>query len=291
MKIYVFVVTYNRLSLLKKTIGSLRNQTYPIDKLCVVNNGSTDGTYEWLSEQSDLYVINQDNLGGAGGFGRGVQYAYEDGADWIWMMDDDVFPESDCLETLLKYKERSLCMQPARYFSDGVYVPWGYHYDISIDSEEKLPSSNYSKELFSVNTGCFEGMLIHRSIVSKIGFPDKRFFITNDDRIYGYLASKYTDLVLVRDARLNREASSKDVKYSPFYTYYSYRNFHLRNEYSKTLTGKPFPLRVKIAYLLRVLKNSLFGYSYLETSLRNKMRLAIWNGFIHCLQKKEGKTF
>ena len=76
MKVYVFIVTYNRLSLLKKTINSLRKQTYPIDNLCVINNGSTDGTYEWLLEQQDLTVIHQENLGGAGGFSRGVQYAY-----------------------------------------------------------------------------------------------------------------------------------------------------------------------------------------------------------------------
>ena len=68
MKVYVFIVTYNRLSLLKKTINSLRKQTHPIDNLCVINNGSTDGTYEWLLEQQDLTVIHQENLGGAGGF-------------------------------------------------------------------------------------------------------------------------------------------------------------------------------------------------------------------------------
>lgn len=131
--------------MLKKTINSLRKQTYPIDNLCVINNGSTDGTYEWLLEQQDLTVIHQENLGGAGGFSRGVQYAYEDGADWIWMMDDDVYPESNCLEQLLKYKEHSLCLQSARYFSDGIYVPWGYRYDLSRDFEEKISADNYKK--------------------------------------------------------------------------------------------------------------------------------------------------
>ena len=291
MKVYVFIVTYNRLSLLKKTINSLRKQTYPIYNLCVINNGSTDGTYEWLLEQQDLTVIHQENLGGAGGFSRGVQYAYEDGADWIWMLDDDVYPESNCLEQLLKYKEHSLCLQSARYFSDGIYVPWGYRYDLSRDFEEKISADNYKKEFFSVNTGCFEGMLIHRSIVAKIGYPDKRFFITSDDRMYGYLASKHTDLILVRDARLNREATSGEVKYSPFYSYYLYRNFHLRDEYCKAITGKSFPLKVKMMYVLSALKNSLIGYSFLEPSLRKKMRTAIWKGFVDCLRKKENKTF
>ncbi len=40
-------------------------------------------------------------------------------------------------------------------------------------------------------------MLIHREIVSKIGFPDKRFFIGGDDTAYGYLASKQTQNIYI----------------------------------------------------------------------------------------------
>ena len=69
----------------------------------VVNNGSTDGITEWLAAQEGLTVINQTNVGGAGGFYTGIQYAYQAGADWIWCMDDEVFPRADCLEQLLPY--------------------------------------------------------------------------------------------------------------------------------------------------------------------------------------------
>ena len=61
-KIYAVVVTFNRLELLKRNIDSLR-QNHPIERIIVVNNGSTDGTREWLSEQSDLLVITQENVG------------------------------------------------------------------------------------------------------------------------------------------------------------------------------------------------------------------------------------
>ena len=43
-------------------------------------------------------------------------------------------------------------------------------------------------------------MLIHRQIVSKIGFPDKRFFVGGDDVAYGYLASKHTRVIYIREA-------------------------------------------------------------------------------------------
>lgn len=291
MKVFAFVVTYNRLNLLKKTIDCLRKQSYPIDKLFIVNNGSTDGTDVWLSQQKDLMVINQDNVGGAGGFYRGVKFAYENNADWIWMMDDDVFPEPYCLEKLLEYRNVSKCIQPARFHSDGVYIQWGYNYILEKDLEVKVPSENHSRNCFSVNVGCFEGMLIHRSVVEKIGYPDARFFITSDDRIYGYLASHYTNVVLVRDAKLIRSSLSHERKISPLYIYYIYRNFHLRSEYCKKISGKEFSLMVKSKYIAGAFKRMLFGYKDIDKSLNMSLKIALLRGVLDCFKRKIGKTY
>ena len=94
--IVAVVVTYNRKELLKKVIASLRNQTIKVNGIIVVDNGTTDGTREWLGSEQGLSVIHQDNVGGAGGFYRGIQEAMHTTAEWIWCMDDDVFPNSDC---------------------------------------------------------------------------------------------------------------------------------------------------------------------------------------------------
>lgn len=102
MKISAVVVTYNRINLLKRTVDCLRaNGT--VNEIVVVNNGSTDGTAEWLDTQADIHVIHQENVGGSGGFYTGIDYAYNSGADWIWCMDDDVFPRADCMERLLEH--------------------------------------------------------------------------------------------------------------------------------------------------------------------------------------------
>ena len=105
MNIIAVVVTYNRIELLKRTVRCLQ-QNKPVSSIVVVNNGSTDATAEWLKTQSGLTVINQANVGGSGGFYTGMQYAYQAGADWIWCMDDDVFPRADCLERLLQHAGR-----------------------------------------------------------------------------------------------------------------------------------------------------------------------------------------
>ena len=94
MKITAVVVTYNRLELLRKVVDGLRRNN--LSDIIVVNNGSTDGTQEWLEAQTHLNVVHQDNVGGSGGFYTGIKKAYDEGADWIWCMDDDVTPIVGC---------------------------------------------------------------------------------------------------------------------------------------------------------------------------------------------------
>ena len=104
------VVTYNRKALLEKVIRSLLAQTVEIGRIIIVNNGPTDGTGEWLAAEYGndprFDVVTQENVGGSGGFYRGIQEASKEKCDWIWCMDDDVFPRENCLETLLNVAER-----------------------------------------------------------------------------------------------------------------------------------------------------------------------------------------
>ena len=118
MNVIAVVVTYNRLELLKRNLSCLRRQTVPLTTLVVVDNGSTDGTGAWLDEQEDVKTIHQTNVGGAGGFYTGMEYARLADADWIWCMDDDVFPRPDCLEQLLAY---------AGYEGVGILTPTSIH--------------------------------------------------------------------------------------------------------------------------------------------------------------------
>jgi hypothetical protein len=64
-----------------------------------------------------------------------------------------------------------------------------------------------------MNTACFEGGLFKRSVIQQIGLPDKRFFIYWDDTLYGYLASKITNPIIVPDfvMRRTREISNLDI--------------------------------------------------------------------------------
>jgi rhamnopyranosyl-N-acetylglucosaminyl-diphospho-decaprenol beta-1,3/1,4-galactofuranosyltransferase len=204
------VVTYNRKNLLLECLEALRKQTRPIQSIYLIDNASTDGTPELLLEKGyikelppkDLaepwekefkiknltdgkiiklyYVRMPKNTGGAGGFHEGVKRAYERGYDWLWLMDDDVEPEKNALETLLKYSTISDFIHPRRKDKNGNIFPWEGYIDLMTGLRVNLNDISFStpkgKSYTCVNVGCFEGPLIHRNLISKIGFPNKFFF-------------------------------------------------------------------------------------------------------------------
>lgn len=190
-KIVCVVVTYNRLPLLKKCIESLRKQTYHSFDILVVNNDSTDGTKEWLAEQNNLIVINQANLGGAGGFYTGTKWGYDKGYDWMWLMDDDGIAEEKQLESLLSAAQR---LQSS--FVNALVCDVNDNDKLSFELvcegktiREVKEAQKYREILNSINP--FNGSLIHRAVMEKIGFIKKEMFIWGDEFDY-YFRAKNT---------------------------------------------------------------------------------------------------
>src|SRR5690606_26599106 len=90
-------------------------------------NDSKDDTYtlvkNFAAQHASLITVNYyntgSNLGGAGGFEYGSRLAYEAGHEWIWLADDDVELEPDCLESLIEHKDAAAILQPMRVNMDG----------------------------------------------------------------------------------------------------------------------------------------------------------------------------
>ena len=188
MKIIAVVVTFNRLELLKRNISCLR-QNKPISKIVVVNNGSTDGTGDWLAGETDLKVITQENVGGSGGFYTGIDYAYNDGADWIWCMDDDVFPRADCLEKMLVHADRKDVgiLAPRRLQEGKIFTHDFLSYNLTNPFKsmykDRIAKMEVNKPL-EISGTAFEGPFIRRDVVERIGLPNKDLFIFCDDTDY-----------------------------------------------------------------------------------------------------------
>lgn len=192
-RISAIVVTYNRLSLLKECIYSLRAQTIKLDEILVINNSSTDGTLEWLNEQKDLTVITQTNSGGAGGFYTGIKTAYEKGHDWFWCMDDDGYPLNNCLEELVSTikKDANISVVGPLVIPElnsnflSFQTPLfdkriKTNLTLNVDEIKKRSEDN----VFNNHAVFFNGILISKKTISKVGFPDKKFFIYGDEVEY-----------------------------------------------------------------------------------------------------------
>lgn len=96
MRASVVIPTYNRLSELQAVVSAVRNQVPEPDfelELVVVNDGSTDGTREWLSAQDmdrDFRAVHQPNAGPARARNRGVEEAT---GELILFLGDDTEPQ------------------------------------------------------------------------------------------------------------------------------------------------------------------------------------------------------
>lgn len=169
-KICSITVTYNRKKLLKKNINLLLSQTYPLDMIYIIDNCSTDGTYEYIKDIIEKnnkikYVCLEENLGGSAGFYEGIKLACNDKMDFLWGMDDDAFPENEALDKLISTYEKlnkECCL-------------WS-----------NCNNNNNMKIIEEVENWMFVGFFIPKSIVEKIGLPRKDFFIYHDDSEYAY---------------------------------------------------------------------------------------------------------
>ncbi|AWF81870.1 glycosyl transferase [Microbulbifer sp. A4B17] len=197
-KIFAVIVTYNRKELLENTLKAVQSQTENIYKIVVVNNCSTDGTHQLLENASQadpkLQVLNlKENIGGAGGFSEGIKYAYKDGADFVWIMDDDCEPKPNALKSLTTnwdllttqniepgficskviWKDDSICEmnQPSPTWD------WARHQDIS-------------KSITKVDCCSFVSVLFSRNAIQSVGLPISDFFIWYDDVEYTKRISK-----------------------------------------------------------------------------------------------------
>lgn len=242
-KICTVVVTYNRLALLKDAIEALKMQTEPSDIL-VVNNGSTDGTKEYLDEQTDLIVIHQENLGGAGGFYAGMKYAAEKGYDFAWVMDDDVIPDVDALKSLkdaydflsVKEKVGFLCSTVVNREGIPVNNP---NVDLKRNKTGDVSWNKYLSEgVVGVSSATFVSVFVPCSIIFEVGLPYKEFFIWGDDTEYtNRISARYSSYLVGRSVVMHLRnggaidlVTLKDKNRIQMYKY-SIRNNLYNNKY------------------------------------------------------------
>jgi rhamnopyranosyl-N-acetylglucosaminyl-diphospho-decaprenol beta-1,3/1,4-galactofuranosyltransferase len=246
----IAIVTFNRSHLLARLLTSLTRMDPQPGHVVVIDNASTDDTTEVVESFRErltaelVYRRLDTNTGGSGGFSEGMRVAYELGSEWIWLMDDDVEVIPDGLAKMGRWAPRFQSIQGRRYDYDGSEFYWQYRIAERMGIPIPFAPAGFDESGFKpMNSGCFEGMFIHRDIVRQIGLPDPRFFIYWDDQLYGWLASRRTTSVIVDEFVLRRTREIKQwdmgVRHmnasSNAYRYYIMRNRSIIKQYYRSL--------------------------------------------------------
>ncbi len=226
-KLAIVVVTYKRQELLANLFDSMTELTAAPWRIVIVDNENSRETEAMCTafnerlanlwgtdiEQPDakggtdrvIYAPQLENGGGAGGFSAGTKCAYDLGAQWFWVMDDDVLVIPEGIERLAKWTDRYDVIQGSRLDFDGGAFFWQYQLILSLGIPNPIAKWDLGPEGYrAMNQLCFEGGMFSRRVVDKIGLPDARFFIYGDDACYGYVASQHFPAAVVADVVLKR---------------------------------------------------------------------------------------
>jgi rhamnopyranosyl-N-acetylglucosaminyl-diphospho-decaprenol beta-1,3/1,4-galactofuranosyltransferase len=285
-RVVAVVVTYNRLALLRECVEALREQTYKLASIIVVNNSSTDGTEEWLLQQGDINSVTQPNLGGAYGFYTGMKTAVEEEYEWIWCMDDDGHPRPAALEKLMDFHQQKPCVMNAlvcdKEDPDNLVFKTGpYTKTAEISGRIVKDAANF-----------FNGTLLHLHIIKAVGLPLKELVIWGDEsEYYNRIRYKFGFPLFTVSDSIHLHPAQGGLFYK--------KEWDIRKEW------KPyFYVRNKIFVFLSKYRTALMAYTYYTVFLlgfattivfyqkENKLRKMklLFVGAIDGYRKDTGKT-
>lgn len=233
----IFACNYNKKDFILKCVESVLRQTFRDYDLYVVDNASTDDSADALKSAfgSRLnLLINQENVGGAGGFNRGLREGIRQKYRYIILLDNDIILDENAVSYLYEYMEEHkeagavgakimMMRKPELIQEYGSYIDFdnyrtilGYH---NMCDDGTLPSAVECD--FVPACAC----IIRTGILDKTGLLPEGNFIYWDDMELGYRINQagYKVYALGK-AKVWHNFSGYGSKENGFIRYYSIRN-------------------------------------------------------------------
>jgi GT2 family glycosyltransferase len=122
----IIIPSFNGKYLLEKHLPEVFKNTDFLNKVIIIDNGSTDGTVEWLGKKYPEVVIvkNSSNLGFTKPINQGVA---KSNADFLVLLNNDVHPNKGYLKNILHYftDEKVFAVSFNENESSWPLVSWG----------------------------------------------------------------------------------------------------------------------------------------------------------------------
>ena len=186
MHVSVIIPTYNRKHTLKRAIQSVYMQSLPPFEIIVVDDGSNDGTKEWVRQKyPNVKYIYQENSGVSSARNKGIKIAR---GDWIALLDsDDEWLPNKLSEQINKIKSNldvKILHSNEIWIRNGVRVNQmkkhkkfgGYIFEKCLDICRISPSS----------------VLLKKEILDDIGTFDESLKVCEDYDLWLRITSKYS---------------------------------------------------------------------------------------------------
>lgn len=188
IKASVIIPTWNGKDLLRICLPSLNSQTFKEFEVLVVDNGSTDGTKEFIRENFPAFRLIElnKNLGFAAAVNRGIK---ESKGEYVILLNNDTEADKKCVEALVnaagEHPEVGFVASKILNFykrniidNAGDYIDGGGHPNTRGSGKKDTEEFNKPEYIFMATGG---GSLFRKSIFKSIGLFDEEYFVYMED--------------------------------------------------------------------------------------------------------------
>jgi len=274
-------------------LKSLHGNSYPNQKIIVLDNHSTDGSVDAIRQMYPAVQIIEldENHGYAGNNNVGIQSALEQGADWVFVLNEDVVLADDCIEKLMAIGEGDSqigILGPLVYHSDepGVIQSAGgmlgrYWESIHLGKDEQDQGQFHMPHLVEWVSGC--AILVRRTAIEQAGMLDKDYFIYWEETEWCIRIGRAGWKIMhVPQARIWHKGVQRNYQPKPSFTYYGTRNHLL------TLAKHKAPFFVRLYTWLKYWRTLLSWTIKPKWSSKREHRNAMWKGMVDFLRGNRG---
>lgn len=273
IKTTIIIPNYNGLSFMEPCFESLKEQTARDFKVLVVDNGSTDGSVEWLKEHRIPSIFLKENTGFSGAVNTGIRAA---DTPYVLLLNNDTSVEPGFVAAM----ERAMDQSP-KIFSVSSRMIQMYHPELLDDAGDMYSILGWayqrgvgrSSELYQkscrVFSACAGAAIYRRAVFHEIGLFDELHFAYLEDIDVGWRAKLYGyDNVYCPDAAVYHVGSgTSGSRYNSFKVRLAARNCIYLNYKNmpgwQLLLNAPFLLAGIFVKYLFFVKNG-FGGDYVS---------------------------